>query len=72
MDLEKIILCDVSQAKTQILYITCMWNLKKNNTKESIYTTNRFIDIVNKLRVTKGKGINYEYGINRYTLLYIK
>ena len=37
---------------------------------------NRLTDIENKLMVTKGEreggGINQEYGINRYKLLYIK
>ena len=36
----------------------------------------RHTDIANKLMVTKGErwggGINCEFGINRYTLLYIK
>ena len=52
-----------------------MWNLKKyeqmNLYKEKEQTT----DIENKLMVTKqerkGKeGINWEFGVNRYTLLY--
>ena len=34
---------------------------------------NRLTDIENKVMVTKGKGgINWEFGIRRYTLLYIK
>ena len=37
MDLEIIILSEVSQTKTK-LYITYMWNLK-NNTNEFIYKT---------------------------------
>ena len=31
-----------------------MWNLKKNDTNELIYKTNRFTDFKNKLMVTKG------------------
>ena len=34
---------------------------------------NRFTDIENNLMVAKkGGGINLEFGINRYTLLYVK
>ena len=47
-----------------------MWNLK-NDTNELIYKT----DIDDKLMVNKGErggGINQEFGINIYTLLYIK
>ena len=40
------------------------------------YLQNRLTDIENKLMVTKGErkggGINWEFGINIYTLLYIK
>ena len=46
----------------------------KNDTKELIYKSET--DIENKLMVTKGekwwRGINQEFGINIYTLLYIK
>ena len=34
--LESIILSEVRQRKTDIIYITYMWNLK-NNTNESVY-----------------------------------
>ena len=41
MDLENIILIDVSQTeKRQMLYITYMWDLK-NNTNDSVYKTER-------------------------------
>ena len=36
---------------------------------------NRLTDMENKLMVIKeerGRGINWEFGVNRYTLLYIK
>ena len=52
-----------------------MWNLKKNDTNELIQNRNKLTDIKNKLMVTKGEkwgGINLKFGINRYTLLYIK
>ena len=51
-----------------------MWNLK-NNTKELIWKTNRLTDIEKKLMITKGEskgGIYSEFGINRYTLPYVK
>jgi len=37
------------------LCITYMWNLKKNDTNESIYKTERLTDFKNKLMVTKGE-----------------
>ena len=50
-----------------------MWNLKKNHVNELIYETNRFTDVENKHMVTRGdSGIGREFGINIYTLLYIK
>ena len=53
MDLEVIILSEVSQ-KRQIPYdITYMWNLKYN-TNEHICETNRLTDIENRLVVAKG------------------
>ena len=53
-----------------------MWNLKKN-TNESIYKTE--IDSQNRKQTysyQRGKGrreggINQEYGINRYAMLYV-
>ena len=75
MDLEIIILCEVSQR--QILYdITYMWNLNKNNTSEIIYKTE--IDsqtYKTNLWLPKGKagaGINWEFGIKIYTQLYME
>ena len=51
-----------------------MWNLK-NGTNELIYKKkNRVTDVENKLMVTKGErwGMNWETGIDIYTLLDIK
>ena len=48
---------------------------KKHSTNELAYKTKRVTDTENKLMVTKGKGgewINWEIGIDIYTLLYIK
>ena len=72
MSPETNILSEVSQTKTSIIIITYMWNLK-SNTSELIYETERLTE--NKHMVTKGEesiGINQEFGINIYTLLYIK
>ena len=51
-----------------------MWN-QKNDTNELIYKTVVDSDVENKFMVTKGEGgerINWKFGINRYTLIYIK
>ena len=53
-----------------------MWNLKKNDTNELIYKT----EIESQMQKTNlwlpggkhGGGINWEIGIDIYTLLYIK
>ena len=76
VDLE-IITLSKSKKKRQISYsITYMWNLK-NNTNEFIYKT----EIDSQKQKTNlwlpkekggGGGINQEFGINIYTLLYIK
>ena len=78
MDPEIIIPSEVkSKRERQIPYdITYMWNLKKNYTNKLIYKTE--IDSQTQktnlqLPKVKGEGgINQEFGINRYTLLYIK
>ena len=44
MDLEIVILSEVSQAKDKYHDITYMWNLKKNDTNELIYKTERCTD----------------------------
>ena len=74
MDLEIIILSEVRQRKPNIIFnlyveseIWYNWTYLQNR--------NRLTDKENKLTVTKGKRggrINCEFGINRYTLLYIK
>ena len=52
-----------------------MLNLKNDNKSTYLQNRNRLTDIENKLMVTKGErgggGINEEFGIKRYTLLYI-
>ena len=55
MDLEIIIMNELSQRKTNTMYITYTWNLKYD-THELIYRNrNRLTDKENKLMVTKGK-----------------
>ena len=75
MDLEIITLSEVNQRKTNIMWyhlyveseIWYKWTYLQNR--------NRLTDIENKFMVTKGEregGINWEFGISRYKLLYIK
>ena len=55
VDLENIMLSEDKDSKGQIVYdILYMWILK-NNTNESIYKTNRLIDIGSKFMVTRGR-----------------
>ena len=77
MDLEIIILSEVSQTEKDKYHDTAyMWNLKKNDTNEIIYKTE--IDSQKQktnLWLPKGKGgggVNWEFGIDIYTLLYLK
>ena len=76
MDLEIIILGEVSQTEKDKNHdIAYMRNLKKRYKWTYLQNRNRPTDIENKLVVTKGEaggGINLEFGINIYTLLYIK
>ena len=58
--------------------MTYMWNLKKNYTNELIYKTETDLtDLENELMVTGGRGgggggIDWEFVIDVYTLLYLK
>ena len=62
VDLQIIKLSEVSQTEKQKSYITCMWNLKKNDTNELIYKAE--IDIENKLMVNKReKGVRDKSGV---------
>ena len=63
--------------KGKLLYdIAYMWNLKKWYKWTYTQNRNRPTNRENKLMVTKGEvggeGTHYEFGINIYTLLYIK
>ena len=51
------------------------WNLKKSHTNELVCNRNRVKDVENQFMVIKeerGRGINWQIGIDIYTLLYIK
>ena len=53
-----------------MISLTC--GILKSYTNE-LTNKNRLTYIENKFMITKGeRGINYEFGINKYTLLYIK
>ena len=77
MELEIIMLSEVSQAEkdkyiSHHLYVEA----KKYNTSQLILQNSRLIEIETKHIVSKRERergrINSDYGINRYTLLYIK
>ena len=75
MDLEIIILSEVSQIKTNTICYHLHIESKNNYANELIYKIERASHIENKFMVTKGEkrgGINEEFRISRYTLLYIK
>ena len=56
MDLEIIVLSEVSQREKDKYHIIYMWNVKKSDTKLTyLQNRNRFTDVENKLMVTKGK-----------------
>ena len=73
MDLEIVILSEVSQRKTNIIRYRLYVDSKKTSTNELIYKTK----IQSQTQKTNlwgevGGGINWETGIDIYTLLYIK
>ena len=66
MDLDNIILSEVSQRRKDKYYFTYMWNLKNNTQKESTCKTetdivniadivNKLTDIITNLQLPKGK-----------------
>ena len=56
MDLEIVILSEVSQRQRQIYDITYVWNLKTGYKWTYLQSRNRVTDVENKLMVTGGKG----------------
>ena len=73
MDLEILILSEISQRKTNIIWYCLYVESKNNGTDELIYKT----EIESRMWKTNlwlpgGKGINWEIGTDIYTLLYMK
>ena len=74
MDLEIIILSEVSHTEKDKYDITYKWNLKQD-TNELIYRTETNTQTQKTYGYQRGEGeggVNQEFGISRYTLLYIK
>ena len=77
MDIEIVILSEVSQTEEDKYHdIAYMWNLKKGYKWTYLQNTNSHSG-ENKLMVTKGEkggrgGMNWEIGIDMYTLMCIK
>ena len=77
IDLEIIWLSEVSQRERQISYdIAYMWNQKNWYKWTYLQNRNRLTDLENELMVTRGEGsgggVDWEFGIDMYTLLYLK
>ena len=82
MDLETVIQSEVSQKEKKISYINAyMWNLEKWYRWTSLQSRNWGTDVENKHMDTKwgkrrwgggGGGMNWEIGIDMYTLMCIK
>ena len=72
MDMEIIILSEVSQTERQMSCdIAYMWNLKKKDTNENIYKTEQ----THRKQIYGERlwgGIDWEFGIDIYTLLFFK
>ena len=60
MDLEMIILSEVSQTKTNIIWYHLYVESKKNDTNELIQNRNRPTDVENKLMVAEGERVGYK------------
>ena len=74
MDLERVILSEVRQRKTNILWYCLYVESLKNGTNEPIYKSEIVTDVENKLMVTKEKGGKDKLGDWDWhiQLLYIK
>ena len=67
-------LSEVSQRRNTILY-PLMWNLKRKDTNEGTYTTETDSQTSEKELIIaggRGGGTVREFGIDTYTLLYLK
>ena len=75
MDLEIIILSEVSQRKTNIIWYHLYVESKIRHKWTYLWNRNRLTDIENRLVVAKGElgggGMDWEFGISRSKLLYI-
>ena len=75
MDLENIILSEVSQTKTNTICYHLYVESKIRHKWTYLWNRNRPTDIENRLVVAKGEGaggqMKWELGISRYELLYI-
>ena len=69
MDLEIIILSEVSQTEEDKNHMILLICGSKKNSQINLQNKNKLIDIENELMAIKGEEgvINWEYGINRYT-----
>ena len=76
MDLKIVILSEVSQRKTNMVWYCLYTESKNKDTNELIYKTNRFTDLGNEFMVTGvwrvRERIAREFGMDMYTLLYLK
>ena len=74
MDLEIAIPSEVSQTEKDKYHMISL--LKKMVQGTYLQNRNRVTDVENKIMVTRGErgggGINWEFGIDMYTLLYLK
>ena len=72
IQLEIIILSEVSQKEKGKYHITYMWNLKYD-TNEPVYKTEADSQTENRLVVVKGKrGMNWEFGVSKCKLLHLE
>ena len=62
--------------KEKYCMISLICRILKNDTNELIYKTETDSDLENELMVTRGKGwgggTDWQFGIDMYTLLYLK
>ena len=71
MNLEITVLSEVRWKKTNTISLIC--GIYKRDINELIYETERDSQTyITNSWLPKGEGINWEFGANRYTLLYIE
>ena len=70
MDLETVILSEISQTEKKIWYL---WNLKENDVNELLYKTETDSQTHREqIHGYQGGGIDWEFGMDMYTLIYLK